>query len=390
MISNSRDRVLVLGGGNVERVDSGWATKSAIARYLHDLADEFGSVTWLVQQSGTWGIALHDSPHALQGLLDAERVRVVPFDYRLKKIPSLWRLFLKTARGHSYGIFFLPASVPFSPILRLVTWRMRSSAAYLAGDYIDAAGEIGGGRWLGWNQLQKLAHIVTLKSCHFVIARGQKLSDAAARFVDTVHKTIPIANIDFSQAVASERIEPCPGRILFVGVVAESKGVGVLMDSMKTLIDTGRHVTVDVCGDGPDLARYEDIARELGIDSSTRFLGWVDDPARLDRAFDEAALLVMPSTTHPEGVPRVIDEAIARGIPVVSTTAGGVSEEFTRGEVRLVEPGSVRGLADAIEALAFDAEERSKILELAAERRTWLLTSGTAGQQHAQLLRSTR
>ena len=387
MTSKRADQVLVVGGGNAERVGSGWATKSAIARYLHDLADEFGGVTWLVQQSGTWGVALENGQHTLQGVLDSERVRVVPFDYRMKHIPSLWRLFLRTARGHSFGIFFLPATVPFSPILRIATRRMRSSAAYLAGDYIDAAEEIGGGRWLGWSTLQKFAHIATLKSCHFVIARGQKLSDAAARFAETVHKTIPIANIDFAEQTRSDHRTVHAGRVLFVGVVAESKGVGVLMESAKVLLDRGRGITIDVCGDGPDLTYYEKLAAESGLADTVRFLGWIDDPRRLDRAFDEAALLVMPSTTHPEGVPRVIDEAVARGIPVVSTTAGGVAEEFTLGEVRLVAPASVPELAEAIEAVAFDQEERSRILSCAQERRNWLLSSGSAGQQHARLLR---
>jgi glycosyltransferase involved in cell wall biosynthesis len=64
----------------------------------------------------------------------------------------------------------------------------------------------------------------------------------------------------------------------------------------------------------------------------------------------------MPTSTHPEGVPRVIDEALVRRIPVVATRIAGVSEEFREDEVLLVEPEAPDQIADGIEAILFDPE----------------------------------
>jgi glycosyltransferase involved in cell wall biosynthesis len=377
--------IFVLGGGNAERSTSGWATKSSIARYLHDLADELGRVTWMPQSSGTWGLELDEGQHNLEGALDPNKVRVVPFDYRMRRVPLLWWSLLKEVRGHQFGLFFLPAAVPFAPIIRLATRQLHRSAAYLAGDYIDAANKIDAGRWFGWSLMQRLAHIEVLQGSDFAIARGRKLASVASRYNREVHQTIPIANISFAAESSTPSDERVPNRILFVGIVAESKGVGVLLDSIAEILRGGQSVSLELCGNGPDLAKYRQQSEASGISESVNFLGWVDEPGRLDKAFSEASLLVMPSTTHPEGVPRVIDEAIARGLPIVSTTAGGVAEEFMEGEIELVRPGDLEGLTIAIRRALFDDSTRDSMLIRAHSRREWLMNSGSAGVQHARL-----
>lgn len=378
--------LLVLGGGNAEAVAGVWTTKSAIARYLHDLADEIGSVTWMAQQSGTWGMRLEGEkePDRLEGELDETRVRVVPFDYRMRRAPALCQELMREIPNHKYGLFFLPAAVPFAPVIRAAARKLDVSASYLAGDYIDAAHTMATGRWPGWSQLQRLAHIRVIRATDFAIARGAKLAAAAGRYSRVVHRTIPLANI--ALADSAEAATPVPGRLLFVGIVAESKGVGILIESVRQLISEGKDVSLTVCGDGPDLARYRDDVRAAGLDEAIHLLGWIDRPEDLDAAFQDASALVMPSSTHPEGVPRVIDEAIARGLPVVATTAGGVAEEFTAGEVALAPPGDLHALTDAIRRVLFDAEIREQIVAQAAPRREWLNSSGTAGVQHARLL----
>jgi len=378
--------VLVLGGGNAEQTPAGWATKSAIARYLGDLANEFERVTWMAQKSGTWGVSLSSIEHGLEGAIDSARITVVPYDYRLGRALSLWKLLLRTTSNHDYGVFFLPASVPFAPVLRIAAHRMRRSAAYLAGDYIDTASRMDGGRWLGWGALQRAAHIEVLRACDFSIARGRKLASVAARYSSEVHETIPIGNLLLGEDNEHSK-QSIPGRVLFIGIVSDSKGVGILIDVVMALHRRGESISLQICGNGPDLERFRAVVERSGSQDFIQFLGWVDDPNRLNLAFSEASLLVMPSTTHPEGVPRVIDEAIARGIPVVSTTAGGVQEEFTEGEVELVKPGNRQQLLESIRRILVDHESRRRLVARAAKRRSWLAESGTAGKQHARLLR---
>jgi glycosyltransferase involved in cell wall biosynthesis len=94
----------------------------------------------------------------------------------------------------------------------------------------------------------------------------------------------------------------------------------------------------------------------------------------------------MPSSTHPEGVPRSIDEALVRLIPVVATRIAGVPDEFAGGEVRLVDTAAPAQLADAIEAVLFDREARMAAIAGAARRRTRFTAFRSAADQHAKLL----
>ena len=82
-------------------------------------------------------------------------------------------------------------------------------------------------------------------------------------------------------------------------------------------------VTLDVVGDGPERAELERIAARAGDGMQVRFLGAVPN-RELDRHYASATLFVMPS--YREGFPRVILEAMARGLPIVATDAGGTRD----------------------------------------------------------------
>ncbi len=114
-----------------------------------------------------------------------------------------------------------------------------------------------------------------------------------------------------------------------------------------------------VAGDGPNRAAIEDRVRRLGLETGVRLLGERSDVPRLLAAAD---LLVL--STDWEGLPISILEAMAVGLPVVVSRVGGVVETLGNA-VRLVEPGSVDALAEALSSLAADAGERAALGERA-------------------------
>ena len=106
------------------------------------------------------------------------------------------------------------------------------------------------------------------------------------------------------------------GNVLFVGRVVAAKGVDVLLRAVAGLPD----VTVAIAGDGPDRARLEALAAELGVEA--RFLGWVDD-ARRAALLRGCRVFAMPSLwEEPFGIAGV--EALAAAVPVVATRVGGI------------------------------------------------------------------
>lgn len=122
--------------------------------------------------------------------------------------------------------------------------------------------------------------------------------------------------------------------------------------------------TLVLVGDGEDRPEVEALARELGISDRVRFLGYRDDLGALYAAFDVFLL-----TSANEGAPVVAIEALAAGVPVVATDAGGTASVVDAGETGLLAPiGAVDELQAAIKRLQQDGELRRSLGQLGARR----------------------
>jgi glycosyltransferase involved in cell wall biosynthesis len=120
-------------------------------------------------------------------------------------------------------------------------------------------------------------------------------------------------------------------------------------------------------GDGPDRATDEAFVRDNGLEAAVRFLGAMPAEQVLD-VINSTDIVVMASRT--EGMPRVILEAFARGVPVVAPRIGGIPEAVRDGETGLlVPPDDWAALADALLRLIRDPVLRRS---LGARGRTWV------------------
>lgn len=145
-------------------------------------------------------------------------------------------------------------------------------------------------------------------------------------------------------------------RILCVGRLVPAKGQAVLLAALRLLREKGREVEVLFAGDGPDRQRLTALAQEWTIAEDCRFLGAVNPDAVKD-LYAEADLFVLPSFA--EGIPVVLMEAMAMGLPCISTFVNGIPELIESGrEGTLVPPSDGIALSAAIEQLMDDAEMR--------------------------------
>jgi glycosyltransferase involved in cell wall biosynthesis len=149
-----------------------------------------------------------------------------------------------------------------------------------------------------------------------------------------------------------ERPSPYPadsGRILFVGRLHREKGVD---DFLRALARLERPFEASVFGYG-DVARAAALARELGVLPRVRLYGPAS-PAEVDRAYRQAALVVMPSK-WPEPLGLVGLEAMSHARPVVAYRTGGIPDWLVHGETGLlVERLDVAALAGAMERVLAD------------------------------------
>jgi len=124
-------------------------------------------------------------------------------------------------------------------------------------------------------------------------------------------------------------------------------------------------VTIAIAGDGPDRAKLERRAAELGLERRARFLGSVSrqEVLRLFRAADASVL-----SSSWENFPHTVVEALAVGCPVIATAVGGVPEVVRDGENGLlVPPDNPEALADAVRRFFADDELRRRLAEAAPE-----------------------
>lgn len=152
-----------------------------------------------------------------------------------------------------------------------------------------------------------------------------------------------------------------PLRVLNVGRLVADKGQAVLLEAIALLEDRGVEVEVTLVGDGPDR-----LALEAAAGPSVRFAGAVGQD-RIRELYEAADVFCLASFA--EGVPVVLMEAMATGLPVVSTRIAGIPELVEDGSAGLlVAPGRAGGVADALERLAADPDLRTRMGRAGRER----------------------
>jgi glycosyltransferase involved in cell wall biosynthesis len=154
--------------------------------------------------------------------------------------------------------------------------------------------------------------------------------------------------------------------ILFVGRLLHSKGLPLLFDAMTELDRRGLKVRAMIVGDGPARQEFEGAARQLGLGGRVSFLGAVGQDG-IRELYADADIFCLPSFA--EGIPVVVMEAMAMGLPVVTTRIMGIPELVDDGtDGLLVPPGRVDPLVEALERLLRSPEERREMGRAARQK----------------------
>ncbi len=147
-------------------------------------------------------------------------------------------------------------------------------------------------------------------------------------------------------------------RLLFTGRLSEMKGIPILLEAVARLLDSWPELILDLAGDGPDRSVIEMQIRRLGIANHVRVLGYRSSEQVRDLLHD-ADVFVLPSFA--EGVPVVLMEAMASGVPVIATRIAGIPELVEDGVCGLLTPpGDADSLLAAIERLLADGALRER------------------------------
>ena len=175
-----------------------------------------------------------------------------------------------------------------------------------------------------------------LRRAEVVICVSEALGAMAREHGAKDVRVIP-NGVELPERVAEEAAQ---AHVLFAGRLSPEKGIA-------DLVEAAHDLPLVVAGDGP--------LRDLVPDA----LGFVAHH-ELDRLYDDAAVIVLPS--YREGLPLAVLEAMAHGRPVVATRVGGIPELVEDGVTGfLVEPGDCNALRAALQRLLGDPELRRRM-----------------------------
>lgn len=134
--------------------------------------------------------------------------------------------------------------------------------------------------------------------------------------------------------------------VLSVRRLVYKNGIDTLLESAKIIVENNKNVLFLVAGTGPDFEKISMRIKQFKLENNFKLLGFVSDEC-LPLYYNASDVFALPSKSG-EGMPLVLLEAMASGLPVIATNVGGAPEIVAEHCGRIVPPGDAVSLAKAI------------------------------------------
>lgn len=145
--------------------------------------------------------------------------------------------------------------------------------------------------------------------------------------------------------------------VVTVGTLKSAKAHDILIRAFRTIVDEWNKATLTIVGDGPRRREYEDLADDLGLSQNLHITGW-KSPKEVKKVLQKASVFAFPSRSEGFGI--ALAEAMATGLPVVVSTAGGIPEVIGEAKAKIVKPDSASELATALREALRDEKWRNE------------------------------
>ena len=275
-----------------------------------------------------------------------------------------WALRLRRfLRQHPFDIVHVHSPL-VAAVARIVLLTLRDRPVMVSSEHNSWASHSTATRWL--NRVT-----YRLDTAHIAVS-SQVLSSLPAHLRDRTEVLVHGVDVAAVQAQRGDRaaardelgIGPDQFAVCTIANLRWQKGYPDLMAAARQVIDEGHDVVFLAVGQGPLEAELRRRHAELGLGERFRLLGHRSDATRILAASDLFAL----ASVH-EGYPLAVMEALAAGVPVVATDAGGVPEAVRVGVEGLVVPSEQPAqLAAAISRLLVDGDLRGRMAAAATVR----------------------
>jgi glycosyltransferase involved in cell wall biosynthesis len=199
-----------------------------------------------------------------------------------------------------------------------------------------------------------------------VVAVGPEIAAGYSRSPALLEIAVSLVEPDeiVSPEDASGRSWEGERRVLSVGRLEEEKNPLLLAEALRLLSVDGTRWRLTVCGEGPMEGELEAELERLGVAERADLRGYVAQGEGLGRAYRDSHAFLHVSWT--EGLPQVLLEAFAAGLPTVATDVGGI-RAAVGDAVLLVPPGDPGAAAAALSEIASNPELRARLVDAGHE-----------------------
>ncbi len=382
MIPQRSLRVLYISDVYFPRING---VSTSIQTFRHELAG-LGHATTLVAPA-------YESPHAEERGVIRVASRRVPFDPEDRAMR--WAELVRTGDGLARDGFDLvhiqtPFMAHYAGVRLARRWRVPCVATYhtlfeeYLHHYVPFAPRA---------PMRAAAREFSRRQCRdvdAVIVPSNAMHDALRRYgvttpTEIIPTGIPLAAISGGEGARfreTHGIAPDRPILVYVGRVAFEKNIEFLIRMLARVRRDVPETLLVICGEGPALAGLRSQARRAGLDASVRFVGYLDRTSALLDCYRAAHALVFASRTETQGL--VLLEAMALGVPVVSTAVMGTRDIVGPGRGALVAREDVEDFAAKVVRLMRDPALRERLSAEAREYAgTWSAQATAARMQDA-------
>tara|TARA_Y100000385_G_C13055206_1_gene621633 strand:+ start:516 stop:1622 length:1107 start_codon:yes stop_codon:yes gene_type:complete len=332
-------KILIVGNGSITHDENDYYVNKYTGEFLQNFILNFSQTTYCEILG-----SVYDKDSNLKDFgLVANGVQVLPIHNSgfLSKFVSLGKLIFQV-KNSDHVHFFLPGTL--TKIGLLICWFFRRKySVYLRGDLSFNSIFI-------QHSLRKAVRVLTVSN-YFV--------DLIKKFNSNVAQIAPMLPLTLNDVVASKNVDTFRN-FLFVGRIENDKGIRELVSLSAKLDQFYNDYTLNLVGGGPEINAYRTVKDNEYRSPNLIYHGFISNRSQLKSFYETADAFIFP--TYHEGFPRVLYEAMAKGLPIITTGVGGIPALMIHeNNCLMIDKESVDSLYDAITRLEDNFHLRRQI-----------------------------
>ena len=349
---SQRQLVIVLNSG-IAFHDNKLSLHRGYNQFLEELSDYFDNI--LLSQFIVKSSEHNLSDWSLSNLSNVTIQDVSILDSHKNIIPKVLNYMaasikiIKIVRSNQFFYIFLPGNLSILYIILCLLFKKRY-ALYIRGDWLlDRRWRIGD------------LYGYLFSNARFILVTGENYLERIKPYNKNVEKVIPMIELTGDDI--------CPRsnyafnnqiNLLFLGRIEKAKGIFDALKAFELLHKINRRLHLTVVGDGPDFIEFEKICKTKRLTKYISLLGMIKNKDKLKEIYKKMDIFIFSS--HREGFPRVLYEAMTFGLPIVTTFVGAVGSVMEDGKNCLrVKKQNPNDLGEKIWQLICDEKLREKI-----------------------------